>query len=130
MTLKFNLRQNYSNEKFFTKISKFTFLQKFYILNFIHFLYFIQYFSIFYIIIDERDKKEVDIGGQRLPTLVYMACEKRPQWPHNFKVGAMNAFVIYQILYMSFWVEVMLGITFVNDTSLNNFLLNLFFTIS
>ena len=61
MTLKFNLRQNYSNEKFFTKISKFTFLQKFYILNFIHFLYFIQYFSIFYIIIDERDKKEVDM---------------------------------------------------------------------
>ncbi|KAL4618569.1 hypothetical protein ACB092_06G020300 [Castanea dentata] len=49
--------------------------------------------SIVQIIIDGRDKKEVDIGGQRLPTLVYMAREKRPQWPHNFKAGAMNALI-------------------------------------
>lgn len=29
-----------------------------------------------------------------LPTLVYLAREKRPQHPHNFKAGAMNALVI------------------------------------
>jgi hypothetical protein len=35
----------------------------------------------------------VDIDGGRLPTLVYMAREKRPQWPHHFKAGAENALV-------------------------------------
>jgi hypothetical protein len=35
-----------------------------------------------------------------LPTLVYMAREKRPQWPHNFKAGAMNALVSFQLIYM------------------------------
>ena len=99
--------------------------------SFIYYILYIFYISYnifhFQIIIDGRDKKEEDIGGQRLPTLVYMAREKRPQWPHNFKAGALNALVIYQILYMSFWVKVMLCITFVNDTSSNNFLLNLIF---
>jgi hypothetical protein len=28
-----------------------------------------------------------------LPTLVYVAREKRPQYHHNFKAGAMNALV-------------------------------------
>jgi hypothetical protein len=36
----------------------------------------------------------VDIEGQPLPTLVYLAREKRPQYHHNFKAGAMNALVI------------------------------------
>nr|XP_023881873.1 cellulose synthase-like protein E6 isoform X1 [Quercus suber]POF22854.1 cellulose synthase-like protein e6 [Quercus suber] len=49
--------------------------------------------SIVQIIIDGRDKSVMDIDGGRLPTLVYMAREKRPQWPHNFKAGAMNAMI-------------------------------------
>jgi hypothetical protein len=47
----------------------------------------------FKIVIDGRDKNAVDICGGQLPTLVYMAREKRPQWPHNFKAGAMNALI-------------------------------------
>ncbi|KAM4092152.1 hypothetical protein ACB094_06G016000 [Castanea mollissima] len=49
--------------------------------------------SIVKIMIDGRDKNGVDIYGGRLPMLVYMAREKRPQWPHNFKAGAMNALI-------------------------------------
>ncbi|KAF3973686.1 hypothetical protein CMV_002921 [Castanea mollissima] len=49
--------------------------------------------SIVKIIIDGRDETAVDIYGGRSPTLVYMAREKRPQWPHNFKAGAMNALI-------------------------------------
>uniref|UniRef100_A0A2N9HRR5 Cellulose synthase-like protein E6 n=1 Tax=Fagus sylvatica TaxID=28930 RepID=A0A2N9HRR5_FAGSY len=49
--------------------------------------------SIVQIVIDGRDKNAVDICGGQLPTLVYMAREKRPQWPHNFKAGAMNALI-------------------------------------
>ncbi|KAE8098880.1 hypothetical protein FH972_016912 [Carpinus fangiana] len=49
--------------------------------------------SIVQIIIDGRDKAVVDIDGGRLPTLVYMAREKRPQWPHHFKAGAENALI-------------------------------------
>lgn len=45
------------------------------------------------ILIDGRDTSAVDSEGSRLPTLVYMAREKRPNWPHNFKAGAMNALV-------------------------------------
>ncbi len=55
----------------------------------------------FKIVIDGRDKNAVDICGGQLPTLVYMAREKRPQWPHNFKAGAMNALVSFQLLYIS-----------------------------
>ena len=47
----------------------------------------------FKIMIDGRDKNAVDIYGGRLPMLVYMAREKRPQWPHNFKARAMNTLV-------------------------------------
>lgn len=46
------------------------------------------------IMIDGRDKNAVDVDGGPLPTLVYVAREKRPQWPHNFKAGAVNALVI------------------------------------
>uniref|UniRef100_A0A2N9FQH4 Glycosyltransferase 2-like domain-containing protein n=1 Tax=Fagus sylvatica TaxID=28930 RepID=A0A2N9FQH4_FAGSY len=52
-----------------------------------------EWLAIKVIIVDGRDKNAVDIDGQRLPTLVYMAREKRPQWPHNFKAGAMNALI-------------------------------------
>lgn len=45
------------------------------------------------IIIDGRDSTAVDNDGCRLPTLVYMAREKRPGRPHNYKAGAMNALV-------------------------------------
>lgn len=37
--------------------------------------------------------KTVDIEGRSLPTLVYVAREKRPQYFHNFKAGALNAMV-------------------------------------
>ncbi|XP_058112685.1 cellulose synthase-like protein E6 isoform X1 [Magnolia sinica] len=47
--------------------------------------------TILQIIIDGRDPNAVDIEGSALPTLVYMAREKRPQHPHNFKAGALNA---------------------------------------
>lgn len=36
----------------------------------------------------------MDDDGCRLPTLVYLAREKRPQCPHNFKAGSMNALVV------------------------------------
>ncbi|KAK2984237.1 hypothetical protein RJ640_010196 [Escallonia rubra] len=43
------------------------------------------------ILIDGRETKAVDVQGQPLPTLVYLAREKRPQYHHNFKAGALNA---------------------------------------
>ncbi|XP_048335002.1 cellulose synthase-like protein E6 isoform X1 [Ziziphus jujuba] len=47
--------------------------------------------TIVQILIDGRDSKSVDIEGQPLPTLVYLAREKSPKYHHNFKAGAMNA---------------------------------------
>ncbi|KAI8524878.1 hypothetical protein RHMOL_Rhmol13G0183800 [Rhododendron molle] len=47
--------------------------------------------TILQILIDGRDSTAVDIEEQTLPTLVYLAREKRPQYHHNFKVGALNA---------------------------------------
>ncbi|XP_043691035.1 cellulose synthase-like protein E6 isoform X2 [Telopea speciosissima] len=47
--------------------------------------------TILQMLIDGRDPNAVDIEGISLPTLVYLAREKRPQYPHNFKAGAMNA---------------------------------------
>ena len=35
----------------------------------------------------------LDVEGMALPILVYVAREKRPQVPHNFKAGALNALV-------------------------------------
>lgn len=49
--------------------------------------------TILQILIDGRDPKAKDIDGCSLPTLVYLAREKRPQHPHNFKAGAMNALI-------------------------------------
>ncbi|CAL0315927.1 unnamed protein product [Lupinus luteus] len=47
--------------------------------------------SIVQIMIDGRDTNAVDEDGYGLPTLVYMAREKRPNYPHHFKAGAINA---------------------------------------
>ncbi|KAH7545398.1 cellulose synthase-like protein E6 [Ziziphus jujuba] len=47
--------------------------------------------TILQILIDGRHAKAVDSEGQPLPSLVYLAREKRPQYHHNFKAGAMNA---------------------------------------
>jgi len=44
-------------------------------------------------LVDGRNPEEKDIEGYRLPTLVYLAREKRPQHFHNYKAGAMNALV-------------------------------------
>ncbi|KAF9666547.1 hypothetical protein SADUNF_Sadunf16G0240300 [Salix dunnii] len=45
------------------------------------------------ILIDSKDPCSTDIDGSALPTLVYLAREKRPQHFHNFKAGAMNALI-------------------------------------
>ncbi|XP_022941006.1 cellulose synthase-like protein E1 [Cucurbita moschata] len=47
--------------------------------------------TILQILIDGRDTKATDVEGSRLPTLVYLARAKSPQYFHNFKAGAMNA---------------------------------------
>ncbi|TXG67985.1 hypothetical protein EZV62_009260 [Acer yangbiense] len=49
--------------------------------------------TILQILIDGRDPNARDIEGYLLPTLVYLAREKRPQHPHNFKAGAMNTLI-------------------------------------
>ncbi|KAF8409747.1 hypothetical protein HHK36_005826 [Tetracentron sinense] len=49
--------------------------------------------TILQILIDGQDPEALDIEGCALPTLVYLAREKRPQHPHNFKAGAMNALI-------------------------------------
>ncbi|KAL2467064.1 Cellulose synthase-like protein E1 [Abeliophyllum distichum] len=49
--------------------------------------------TILEILIDGRDSKAMDVEGKRLPTLIYMAREKKPHYQHNFKAGAMNALI-------------------------------------
>ncbi|XP_004296328.1 PREDICTED: cellulose synthase-like protein E1-like [Fragaria vesca subsp. vesca] len=49
--------------------------------------------TILQIVIDGRDPNARDVEGCVLPTLVYLAREKRPQIHHNFKAGAMNALI-------------------------------------
>ncbi|KAL5548649.1 hypothetical protein UlMin_003880 [Ulmus minor] len=49
--------------------------------------------TILQILIDGTDPNSTDAAGCILPTLVYLAREKRPQHPHNFKAGAMNALI-------------------------------------
>lgn len=49
--------------------------------------------TILQILIDGRDPNAMDVEGSKLPTLVYLAREKRPKHPHNFKAGAMNALI-------------------------------------
>lgn len=50
------------------------------------------------IVIDGGEASCIDIEGSRLPTMVYMAREKRPNHPHHFKAGAMNALVSFLLL--------------------------------
>ncbi|KAG4964292.1 hypothetical protein AAZX31_14G012800 [Glycine max] len=45
------------------------------------------------IIIDGRDTNAVDEDRFQLPRVVYMAREKRPNYPHHFKAGAVNALI-------------------------------------
>ena len=71
------------------------------------------------------DKNAMDIDGRQLPTLVYMAREKRPQCPHNFKAGAMNALVSFKLPYMG-RIQVKLSITFVYVIPLHDSLLGVF----
>ncbi|MBA0874328.1 hypothetical protein Goshw_015245 [Gossypium schwendimanii] len=49
--------------------------------------------SILQILIDGRDPNAIDIEGKALPTLVYLAREKRPHIHHNFKAGSLNALI-------------------------------------
>lgn len=49
--------------------------------------------TILEVLIHGRNPYDVDIDGATLPTLVYLAREKRPSYPHNFKAGAMNALI-------------------------------------
>ncbi|KAI3434149.1 2OG-FeII_Oxy_2 domain-containing protein [Psidium guajava] len=49
--------------------------------------------TILQILFDGTDPTAVDDEGQPLPTLVYLAREKRPQYHHNFKAGALNALI-------------------------------------
>ncbi|KAG8658390.1 hypothetical protein MANES_03G142500v8 [Manihot esculenta] len=49
--------------------------------------------TVLQILIDGKDPNATDIDGCRLPTLVYLAREKRPQHHHNFKAGSMNALI-------------------------------------
>jgi len=45
------------------------------------------------VLIDGKDRDAVDNEGNVLPTLVYVAREKRHRYHHNFKAGAINALV-------------------------------------
>ncbi|GAB2265023.1 hypothetical protein Dimus_000091 [Dionaea muscipula] len=49
--------------------------------------------AIVQIVVDGRSSYAKDNEGSRLPTLVYMAREKRPQHFHHFKAGSMNALI-------------------------------------
>ncbi|OWM81373.1 hypothetical protein CDL15_Pgr007411 [Punica granatum] len=49
--------------------------------------------AIIEMLIDRTDPASIDNEGNVLPTLVYMAREKRPDYFHNFKAGAMNSLI-------------------------------------
>ncbi|GMH25489.1 hypothetical protein Nepgr_027332 [Nepenthes gracilis] len=49
--------------------------------------------TILEILIDGRRPEDKDVEGWPLPTLVYLSREKRPQYTHNYKAGAMNALI-------------------------------------
>ncbi|KAE9614736.1 hypothetical protein Lal_00036213 [Lupinus albus] len=50
--------------------------------------------TILQILLHKNDKhNSKDVDGFVMPTLVYLAREKRPQYHHNFKAGAMNALI-------------------------------------
>ncbi|KAL8228303.1 hypothetical protein R6Q57_015887 [Mikania cordata] len=49
--------------------------------------------AIVQILIDGKNSMSLDIEGQILPKLVYVAREKRPHYSHNFKAGALNTLI-------------------------------------
>lgn len=49
------------------------------------------------ILIEGWNSNAVDIDGNPLPTLVYVSRQKKPQYAHNFKAGALNALVIFYL---------------------------------
>lgn len=49
--------------------------------------------TILQILINGTDPEARDVAGCKLPTLVYLAREKRPEHFHHFKAGAMNALI-------------------------------------
>ncbi|KAK7290611.1 hypothetical protein RIF29_05157 [Crotalaria pallida] len=50
--------------------------------------------TILQILLHKKDaRNSEDVDGFILPTLVYLAREKRPQYHHNYKAGAMNAMI-------------------------------------
>ncbi|KAL7592944.1 hypothetical protein Lser_V15G31936 [Lactuca serriola] len=49
--------------------------------------------AVIQILTDQRDPEARDTEGKSLPGLVYVAREKRREWHHNFKAGAMNALI-------------------------------------
>ncbi|KAH7689054.1 Cellulose synthase protein [Dioscorea alata] len=46
--------------------------------------------TIIQILVDGNDDKSIDVEGNLLPRVIYIAREKRPQHHHNFKAGSMN----------------------------------------
>ncbi|GAU13523.1 hypothetical protein TSUD_128200 [Trifolium subterraneum] len=51
--------------------------------------------TILQILLHKKDpNNSKDVHGFILPTLVYLSREKRPQYHHNFKAGAMNSLVL------------------------------------
>jgi len=50
-----------------------------------------------------------DVDGCTLPTLVYMAREKRPHYHTNFKAGAINALVLSIITTLHFLKQNLYG---------------------
>ncbi|CAJ1963866.1 unnamed protein product [Sphenostylis stenocarpa] len=49
--------------------------------------------TILQILLDGKDSSAKDVDGNVMPILVYLAREKRPQVPHDFKAGAMNSLI-------------------------------------
>ncbi|XP_054818246.1 cellulose synthase-like protein E1 [Prosopis cineraria] len=50
--------------------------------------------TILQILLHRKDaQNSKDLEGSAMPTLVYLAREKRPQYPHHFKAGAMNSLI-------------------------------------
>ncbi|CAL5344330.1 hypothetical protein CsSME_00032811 [Camellia sinensis var. sinensis] len=43
--------------------------------------------------VDIEEKEEEEEEEEAMPTLVYLAREKRPQYHHNFKAGALNSLI-------------------------------------
>ncbi|KAK2984243.1 hypothetical protein RJ640_010202 [Escallonia rubra] len=54
--------------------------------------------AVIQILTDGRDPTCVDTEGRPLPTLTYVARERRSQCHSNFKAGAMNALVSAKVV--------------------------------